>query len=137
MPDRIRRVDYFYTSVPDTPGEGFRLLSKLKEAGVNLLAFTAFPSAGTKAQVDFVPDDTDKFLKAAKTAGITVSERKQGFLIDGDDRVGAVADVLRKLSDAKVNVTAMDAVCTGGGRYGAILWVKPTAYETAAKALGL
>jgi hypothetical protein len=48
-----------------------------------------------------------------------------------------VAEVVKRLSEAKINITAMDALCAGGGRYGAILWVKPAAYEAAAKALGV
>jgi hypothetical protein len=137
MADNIRRADYFYTTVPDEPGEGYRILGRLKEAGVSLLAFSAFPMAGGQAQVDFVPSDTEKFLKAAKATGITLSERKRGFLIDGADRPGAVAEVVQRLAAAKINITAMDALCAGGGRYGAILWVKPDAYETAAKTLGV
>src|SRR5437867_6725248 len=111
MAERIRRIDYFYTHVPDSPGEAFRLLSRLKEAGVNLLAFSAFPSAGAKTQVDFIPADADSFLKTSLKAGITLSDKKQAFLIDGEDRVGAVAEVLKRLSDARINVTALDAVC--------------------------
>src|SRR5712691_10478272 len=30
-----------------------------------------------------------------------------------------------ELAEAKINVTAIDAVCAGAGRYGAILWVAP------------
>jgi hypothetical protein len=33
-------------------------------------------------------------------------------------------------------VTAIDAVCAGGGRYGAILWVAPRDVSKAAKLLG-
>ena len=40
------------------------------------------------------------------------------------------------LGDAKINVTAVDAVCAGAGRYGAILWVAPRDVTRAAKALG-
>lgn len=137
MGDHIRRADYFTTTVTDKPGEGLRLLSRLKEAGVSLLAFTAFPVQDGQAQVDFVPSDTEQFLKAAAGAGITLSEKKRGFLIDGADRPGAVAEVVKRLADAKINITAMDALCAGGGRYGAILWVKPAVYEAAAKALGV
>jgi len=54
MADTIRRVSYYYTTISDKPGEGARLLETLRERGVNLLAFHAFPSA-RKAQVDFVP----------------------------------------------------------------------------------
>ena len=48
MADQVRRVDYFYVEVPDKPGEGARVLSALKEAGINLLNFTAFPGSGGK-----------------------------------------------------------------------------------------
>lgn len=137
MAEKIRRVDYYYAQVPDTPGEAFKILSRLKESQVNLTAFSAFPTQAGQTQVDLIPEKPDALLTAAKSAGIALSGRKQGFLIDGDDRVGAVAEVMRRLSEAKINVTAIDAVCTGGGRYGAILWVKPAAYDAAAKALGV
>ena len=137
MGDTILRVDYFTTTVADKPGEGLRLLNRLKEAGVSLLGFSAFPVPDGQAQLDFLPSDTEQFLKAAAGAGIPLSEKKRGFLIEGVDRPGAVAEVVRCLADARINITAMDALCTGGGRYGAILWVKPAAYESAAKALGV
>ena len=57
MADRIRRVDYFYVEVPDKPGEGARVLAQLKEAGVNLVSFTAFPTSSGKAQLDLVAQD--------------------------------------------------------------------------------
>ena len=37
MAHRIRRVDYFHATVPDQPGEAFRFLSALADAGVDLL----------------------------------------------------------------------------------------------------
>ncbi len=45
MADTIRQVDYYYATVPDKPGEGARVAGVLRDAGVNLLAFHAFPSA--------------------------------------------------------------------------------------------
>jgi hypothetical protein len=136
MADSVRLVSYFYTHCADSPGEAFRLLSSLKEGGVNLIAFTAFPEGMNRCQVDFIPENPDLFLKAAHKAGLTVTDKKQCFLIDGADRPGAVAEVLKRLADAKINVTAMDAVCSGGGRYGAILWVKPAALAAASTILG-
>ena len=135
MADTARRIDYFYITVPDTPGEGHRLLKSLQKAGVSLLAFSAFPVAGGKTQIDFVPSDSDKFLAAARQAEISLSERKRCFLIDGADRPGAVGEIVGRLSEARINITALNAVCGGAGRFGAILWVKPSAYEAAAKAL--
>ncbi|MBI4715135.1 MAG: ACT domain-containing protein [Nitrospirae bacterium] len=64
-----------------------------------------------------------------------VGLKKTGFHVQGDDRVGAVADVLTRLADAKINVTAIDALSAGEGRWGAILWVKAADVSKAAKAL--
>src|SRR5213595_46247 len=135
MAGTIRRVSYYYTTIPDKPGEGRRLLDALRSAGVNLLALHAFPSA-RKAQVDFVPADASVFAAAAKGAKIKLSKPKTAFLVDGDDRVGALAGVLGRLASAKINVTAVTGLCAGMGRYGAILWVKERDVSKAAGALG-
>jgi hypothetical protein len=135
MADTVRGVDYYYVTVQDAPGEGQRLLSALKDSGVNLLAFLGFPSGG-QSQIDLVPEDAQALRDAAEQAGVTLSEAKRAFLIQGDDRVGAVADTLRKLADANVNVTAAAAAGAGSGRYGMILWVSEGDYDRAASALG-
>lgn len=135
MADTVQRVQYFYIEVPDKPGEGARVLSALKEAGVNLLAFSGFPK-GRRAQIDFIPADQVAFRAAARKAKLKLVGPKTGFLVQGDDRVGAVAELMTKLADAGINVTAVDAVAAGAGRYGAVLWVKPRDVNKAAKALG-
>jgi hypothetical protein len=135
MSEMIRKVDYYYTTTADKPGEGTRLLTRLRDAGVGLLAFHAFPSA-RKAQIDFVPTDPAAFVAAAKNAKVKLSKPKAAFLVEGDDRVGALAGVMAKLSTAKINVTAVTGVVAGMGRYGAILWVKPRDAKKAAAALG-
>jgi hypothetical protein len=135
MAETIRKVDYFAMDVPDKPGEGAKVVRALADAGINLLAFTGFPR-GRRAQIDFIPEDTAAFKAAAKQARIRVKAKKTGFLVQGDDRPGAVADLLKRMADAKINVTAVDAVAAGMGRYGAILWVKSKDVNKAAKALG-
>jgi predicted amino acid-binding ACT domain protein len=70
-----------------------------------------------------------------KKAGIAVGEKKTVFLIQGDDKIGAVAEVMGKLGKAGINVTTIDAVATGKGRFGAILWVKPADVAKTAKIL--
>jgi hypothetical protein len=107
----------------------------MRDAGINLLAFTGFPN-GRKAQIDFVPADPIAFLAAAKRARLRIRARKTGFIVQGDDRPGAVAGLMSRLAQAKINVTAIDAVCAGQGRYGAIFWVKPRDVKKAANALG-
>ncbi len=106
MADTIRGVEYYYVTVPDAPGESQRILSALKDSGVNLLAFLGFPLGGGQSQIDLVPEDPGSLRAAAERAGVTLSEAKRAFLIQGDDRVGAVADATAKLADANINLTA-------------------------------
>ncbi len=136
MPDTILLVDYFYIETPDKPGEGARALGYLKEAGVNLLALHAFPK-GRRSQVDFVPSDPAAFKAAAKAAKWKVAGPKKAFIVQGDDRVGAMVEYFAKLANAKINVTATDALTAGAGRFGAIVWVKARDVKRAAKALGV
>ncbi len=134
MADTVRQVDYFYVQVPHRAGEAAKALRALKDAGVNLLAFSGFPQ-GRRAQMDFIPADVAAFKSAAKANKWKVIGPKRGFLIQGDDRVGAIADLADKLANAKINVTAIDAVGTDG-RYGALCWVAPRDVKKAAQILG-
>lgn len=135
MPDTVRRVDYYAATIAHRAGQGAKVMDAFEDAGVNFLAIHAFPAGAGKAQVDFFPEDWKAFERAAKEAGIQVGRKKTAFLVQGRDRVGAVAELLGKLGHAKVNVTALDAVSTGG-KFGALLWVKPDKVDAAARALG-
>ena len=137
MAETIRRVEYYYVLVPDKPGAGAVVLTALRDAGVNLLAYLGFPAGRGKSQIDLVPEDPAAFKQAAKAARLKLSRAKRAFLVEGDDRIGVVADLTQKLAAAKVNITAACATAAGGGRYGMILWVRPAAYNKAAKALGV
>jgi len=136
MADTVRRVDYFSVTVPDAPGEGDRILSTLRDRSVNLLAYLGFPLEGGRSQLDLVPEDADALRQAAEAAGLALGEAKRALLIEGDDRVGAVADTTAKLAEANINVRAAAATSAGSGRYGMILWVAPADYEQAANVLG-
>jgi hypothetical protein len=135
MSETIRLVDYFYIGAPQRPGEASRVLGQLQEAGINLLAFSGFP-AGRRAQMDFVPDDAAAFRAAAKKAGWKLTGPKKVFLVAGEDRVGAMAEVVTKLATAKINITATQAITAGSGRFGALLWVQVRDVKRAAQALG-
>jgi hypothetical protein len=40
--------------------------------------------------LDLVPEDTTSFTMAGKMAGLTLSNQKEGSLIQGEDRTGAI-----------------------------------------------
>jgi hypothetical protein len=132
----IRRIDYYYITLPDKPGEAARVLSALRQAGVNLLGVSAFPHGARRSQLDLIPEDNAAFMNAAKSAGLKLSKKKSGFLLQGDDRPGAVAEIASKLADAKINVTSVQVFCAGSGRYGGMLWVNAADLRKAIKKLG-
>lgn len=136
MANTVQRVEYFYATVPDKPGEGRNILSTLKQEGVNLVAFLGFPAGGGKAQLDLVPQDAAALKRAAEKRGWKLVGPKRAFLVQDSDRVGAVADTLEKLAGAGINTTATSAATCGQGHYGMILWVAPADYDKAARALG-
>src|SRR5207245_11776325 len=119
---------------PGKAGEGARLLSGPRNARVHLPALPAFASA-RKSQADSGPPDGTAFVAAAKQAKIKLKGPKKCFLIEGDDRVGALYQTMTRLGDAKINVTAVDAVTSGMGRWAAILWVKQRDLKKAAQIL--
>ena len=137
MADIVRRIEYYYTMVPNRTGAGVKVFNALKAGGANMIALNGFPTSTRRAQLAFVPSNRDAFLAAARKAGIKLVGPKVAFLTQGEDRVGAVADILSKLGRARINVTAMQAIAAGAGRYGAILWVKSRSVGKAAKALGV
>lgn len=130
----VRKASYYSMKVPQRPGSGASLLAALKAAKVNLLAFTGFPEGGG-AQVDFVPQDNAKFTKAARKAKLRISARKTVFLAQGEDKVGALTQLLGRLAKAKVNLVALSAVTAGSRRYGMLFWVRPKDVAKAARAL--
>lgn len=135
MADTVRAVDYYYVTTSDRPGQGAALLSVFRDAGVNLLAAHAFPER-RRVQVDLVPENARAFTAAARKAKLKLSPKKKALLVEGTDRVGAIAEILEKTAAAGVNVTAITAIGAGRKRFGAILWVKPKDQRKAAKALG-
>ncbi len=135
MAHRIRRVDYFYTTVRDQPGEAYKLLSTLADAGVNLLAFTAVPVGPTHTQLTLFPEDSGKLRAAAQSAGFQVDGPHPALLVQGDDHLGALAEVHAKLYQARVNVYASTGVTDGKGSYGYVVYVRPEDFERAAAAV--
>ncbi len=137
MPDEIKRIEYYYVTVPDKPGEAARILTALHQTGINLLGVSAFPHGARRSQLDCIVEDSAAFAKAAKTAGLKLSKKKSGFLIQGEDRPGAIAEIASRLAQANINITSLQAFCSGSGRYGGMLWVKHPDVRKAAKALGI
>ena len=135
MPHRIRRVDYFYTSVPDESGAACEVLSQLAEVGVNLLAFAAVPMGPFRTQLTLFPEDRAKMEDETRRAGITIDGPHPALLVQGDDDIGVLAKVHRQLADSGVSVYASSGVADGKGSYGYLVHVRPQDIDRAVAAL--
>jgi hypothetical protein len=137
MEHKIRRVDYFYVSVKDEPGQSLKVLTQMKDMGVNMLAFAAIPTGLHKTQLTLFPEDSLQLQSVAKRAGMNLVGPQGAFLVQGSDEIGALVGVHEKLYRAKVNIYSSTCVTDGHCCYGYIIYVRPEKYEDAAAALGL
>ena len=131
----VRRIDYFYIMVTESPEIGYEVLSELAEQGLNLVAITAVPFGPARTQLTVFPDDSAKLQHAAQQANIPLDGPHPALVVQGDDEVGALAHVHEKLLDANVHVFASTGVADGRGGYGYIIYVRPEEHERAAEAL--
>lgn len=129
------KVEYYSVIVPNKPGKGAQVLGALKDAGVNFTCIWGYPSGRKKSRIDLVADDPALFKKAAKKLKIELGKKQTAFHITGADHPGALAEVLAKLAARKINVYATQAICGGGGRFGALVQVDQDDVNKAAKAL--
>ena len=49
MSDKLRKVDYFHVMIPNKAGQASKIAAALAAEGVNLLAFSGFPSGRADA----------------------------------------------------------------------------------------
>jgi hypothetical protein len=131
----IRKINYFYTSVKDETGEGYRFLSRLAARGVDLMALTAIPFGPDKAQFTLFPTNPESLIEAAKLEKINLDGPHSAILVQGADRIGAFADVLAKLAAVNINVFSVQAMTDGRGGFGYIIYLKPSDIDRAMEAL--
>lgn len=137
MAARTKKVEYFYCTVKDQPGESYKLLSLLADLGVNLLAFTAVPSGLLNTQFTLFPDDSQKLKLEAQKAGLIIHGPVPALLVQGDDKLGVLTEVHKKLFEAGVNVVSSSAVTDGRGGFGYIIYLRTDEFDKASDALGL
>ena len=137
MAYQIRQVEYFHTAVPDRPGEAFRFLSALADAGMNLLAFTAIPVGIFQTQLTIFPDDPGRLQVESTRQGLDLDGPHGALLVRGEDVPGALVEVHERLYDAGVNVYAASGVAGADGWYGYVIYLRPEEMDRATEALDL
>lgn len=137
MACQLKRVQYFYTTVKDIPGEAYKMLNMMAGVGINLLAFSAIPIGPNSTQLAVFPEDPDRLLHEAKMAGMTLDGPHHALLIQGDDELGALAEIHQKLYEAEINVYSSSGVTDGRGSFGYLIYVRDEDFSRAAQTLGV
>ena len=131
----IRHVDYFYVTVKDRPGEAYQILDQLAGLGVNLLALTVIPFGPSTTQMTLFPEDPREFRSITQKVGLKIDGPHAAILVQGNDKVGALAEIHKTLYQAGVNVYATSGVSDGKGNFGYVIYVRPEAFEKATRVL--
>src|SRR5262249_62403549 len=116
----VRTAPYYYTRGKENLDKAYQLLEKLAAEDVNLLAFSAVPY-GTDM---IFPESPMGLLRVAKQLGWQLTGPQHAILVQGDDSLGALADIHRQLRDAQVDIYASTGVTDGHGHYGYVIYVK-------------
>jgi hypothetical protein len=137
MGHEIKRVQYFYTTVQDRPGEALHFLSVLKDLGINLLAFMTIPVGLMQTQLTIFPENPAQLTEQGRKSGFRLDGPHHALLVQGEDVPGAVVRIHEKLYRAGINVYASTGVTGGRGSYGYIIYVRPEDFDEAAEAVGI
>lgn len=132
----VRTMEYFSTKIQDVPGKAYEILAQLASEDINILAFSAVPYGSHQVELTIFPDKSDNFLHLAKVLGWQVTGPQHACLVQGDDHLGALAEIQKKLGDAGVHIYASTGVTDGRGHYGYVIYFKEGDHLAAAKALG-
>ncbi len=109
----IKRIIVHCLEIEDKPGSLQQLLAKAASANVDLLCFAAFSAGGGIGRLYLSAKDPKALESCAQSAGIKTSAAA-GFIIGGEDKVGAAGQALKGLADAGINGAAGAAmVCDG------------------------
>lgn len=130
----VKRITIHCVEIEDKPGSLQELLDKAASANVDFLGFVAFSAGGGRGHVCLSAKDPQALKACAQEAGIKATAAA-GFIVSGDDKVGAAAESLKGLAEAGINGVAGAAmVCDG--QYQMLIVVDAADGDAAEKALG-
>ena len=130
----VERVDVWAASIKDKPGALSRLLTGLREAGVDIdFAIARRESEKPGTGVVFVtPLRGDREVAAAAELGFNVTNSLHSVRVEGDNKPGIGAELTGKLADSGINLRGFSAAVLGA-RF--ILYMALDTAEDAASAM--
>ncbi len=137
MAVKVRLVDYFHLALQDRPGAAYGVLRGLKEQGVRMLAFHAYPTGPHTGQMVVFPEDAGVLVRAAESLGLQLSDPQQAFMAEADEAAELLESVHRPCAEAGINIYATQAMRGERGCFACLIYVRPGDVETMASVIGL
>ncbi|CAM2169897.1 ACT domain-containing protein [Paraburkholderia sacchari] len=111
----VERVDVWAATIDDKPGGLAKVLSVLRDAGVDLQFVVArrAPEASGKGVVFVAPLQGDSAIRAATQAGFTATPSLHSIRVMGLDQLGIIAQLTRMLADGGINLRGVSAAVLG------------------------
>jgi hypothetical protein len=111
----VERVDVWAATIDDKPGCLAKVLSVLRDAGVDLQFIVArrTPEASGKGVVFVAPLEGDSAIRAATQVGFSVSQSLHSVRVMGLDQLGIIAQLTEMLADGGINLRGVSAAVLG------------------------
>jgi len=115
MPLNVKQVKVWSATIDDRPGGLAGKLQALAKAGANLEFVIArrAPDKPGKGVVFVTPIEGDTAMKAAQSAGFSVSDGLHSVRIEGADEPGLGAKLTGALAQAGINLRGISAAAIG------------------------
>lgn len=105
----------FRIRLANRPGELLKLTTSLAKAGVNLEGGAGINPGGTEGVLQLLVDDTSKAEQILREQKISF-EKIPLVLAWIPERVGSLAEAIKPLADAGINIDALFGVRSEGGQ---------------------
>ncbi|MGF6873321.1 ACT domain-containing protein [Paraburkholderia sp. MM5477-R1] len=111
----VERVEVWAATIDDKPGGLAKVLSVLRDAGVDLQFVVArrTPEAAGKGVVFVAPLEGESAIRAATQAGFSVSPSLHSVRVMGLDQMGIIAQLTQTLADGGINLRGVSAAVLG------------------------
>lgn len=111
----VERVDVWAATIDDKPGGLAKVLSVLRDAGVDLQFIVArrTPEASGKGVVFVAPLEGDSAIRAATQVGFSVTPSLHSVRVMGLDQLGIIAQLTGVLADEGISLRGVSAAVLG------------------------
>lgn len=116
-----KRITVYCLDIEDKPGSLHKLLAQAALAKVDLLCLAAFSAGMGTGRVFLGAKEPATLMDCAKQMGLDLIE-VAGFILGGEDKIGAAAEAIQGLAQAGINGVATAAiVCDGQYHMGVVV----------------